>query len=94
MDLRCPARLQAGKCPWFTHHAATRAPLQDAPCKPGSPIKKKQRLRLQHSATRRWLHSHQFQSPLSGNQEVRGRAHTRGGASPPLVMPAAAGAAE
>lgn len=34
------------------------------------PIKKKQQLRLQHTATRKWLHSHQFQSPLSGNQEV------------------------
>jgi dolichyl-phosphate-mannose--protein O-mannosyl transferase len=34
-------------------------------------LKKKQRLRLQHSATRKWLHSHLFQSPLSGNQEVR-----------------------
>ncbi|KAI8466834.1 MAG: MIR motif-containing protein [Monoraphidium minutum] len=40
------------------------------PCLPGSPLKKKQKMRLQHSATRKWLHSHLFQSPLSGNQEV------------------------
>lgn len=40
------------------------------PCKPGFPFKKKQKLRLQHISTRKWLHSHLFQSPLSGNQEV------------------------
>lgn len=28
------------------------------------------KLRLQHVATRKWLHSHAFASPLSGNQEV------------------------
>ncbi|GBF94422.1 stromal cell-derived factor [Raphidocelis subcapitata] len=43
---------------------------KDEPCAPGSPVKKQQRLRLQHVATRRWLHSHLFQSPLSANQEV------------------------
>lgn len=42
----------------------------NAPCVPGDPIKKNQELRLQHVATRRWLHSHRFQSPLSGNLEV------------------------
>ena len=37
---------------------------------PGAPIAKKQQMRLQHAATRRWLHSHLFASPLSNNQEV------------------------
>lgn len=27
-------------------------------------------MRLQHLATKRFLHSHHFQSPLSGNQEI------------------------
>lgn len=27
-------------------------------------------IRLQHGATRKWLHSHLFYSPLSNNQEV------------------------
>lgn len=44
--------------------------LQDAPCAPGRPIKKQQQIRLQHGATRKWLHSHSFYSPMSGNQEV------------------------
>jgi len=39
----------------------------------GSPIKNGQAVKLQHIATRRWLHSHMFASPLSNNQEVRGR---------------------
>lgn len=33
-------------------------------------IKCGDRLRLQHLATKRYLHSHHFQSPLSGNQEI------------------------
>ncbi len=40
-------------------------------CRQGTGIKKGQELRLQHVATRRWLHSHLFASPLSNNQEVR-----------------------
>mmetsp|Transcript_16465 Transcript_16465/g.28227 ORF Transcript_16465/g.28227 Transcript_16465/m.28227 type:complete len:227 (+) Transcript_16465:54-734(+) len=42
----------------------------DAPCVPGDTFAKKQAVRLQHVATRKWLHSHSFQSPLSGNLEV------------------------
>jgi len=43
----------------------------DEPCSPGQLIRKKQKLRLQHAASRRWLHSHElYNSPLSGNQEV------------------------
>jgi hypothetical protein len=45
--------------------------VQDEPCAPGQPLKKQQRLRLQHASSRKWLHSHLYQSPLSGNQEVR-----------------------
>lgn len=44
---------------------------QDEPCVPGSPMKKGAKLRLQHTATRKWLHSHHYESPLSANQEVR-----------------------
>ncbi|KAF5836128.1 MIR motif-containing protein [Dunaliella salina] len=40
------------------------------PCTPGSVIVKGQHVRLQHSATRKWLHSHLHKSPLSGKQEV------------------------
>lgn len=35
-----------------------------------SPIKCGSTLRLQHLATKRNLHSHHFQSPISHNQEV------------------------
>mmetsp|Transcript_12188 Transcript_12188/g.36579 ORF Transcript_12188/g.36579 Transcript_12188/m.36579 type:complete len:210 (+) Transcript_12188:186-815(+) len=40
------------------------------PCVQGTPMKYGTHLRLQHSNTRRWLHSHHFTSPLTGNQEV------------------------
>jgi len=49
---------------WIVH-----GPL-DKPCEPGTGVKKNQKIRLQHSATRRWLHSHNFHSPISNNQEV------------------------
>lgn len=39
-------------------------------CVQGSPVKFGEPLRLQHSGTQRWLHSHHFISPLTGNQEV------------------------
>ena len=39
-------------------------------CRRGSKIKCGATIRLQHAGTGRWLHSHQFQSPLSKNQEV------------------------
>ena len=39
-------------------------------CVAGSPIKNGDQIRLQHVNTRKWLHSHLHQSPLSGNQEV------------------------
>ncbi len=58
-------------------HAPVRPCLihpQDEPCVPGSPMKKGAKLRLQHTATRKWLHSHHYESPLSANQEVRGLA--------------------
>jgi hypothetical protein len=57
--------------------------LQDIPCVPGRPIKKQQQIRLQHGATRKWLHSHQFYSPMSGNQEVRRQSLTHN----PAVAP-------
>ncbi|EFJ49609.1 hypothetical protein VOLCADRAFT_80513 [Volvox carteri f. nagariensis] len=44
--------------------------LADEPCTPGAPMKKGTRMRLLHVATRKWLHSHLYQSPLSNSQEV------------------------
>ena len=45
-------------------------PELGASAKQGDPIVSSTIIRLQHSATRKWLHSHSFESPLSGNQEV------------------------
>lgn len=39
-------------------------------CTRGEPIKCGSMLRLEHVDTKKNLHSHNFQSPLSGNQEV------------------------
>uniref|UniRef100_A0A7S0YPH1 MIR domain-containing protein n=1 Tax=Polytomella parva TaxID=51329 RepID=A0A7S0YPH1_9CHLO len=39
-------------------------------CLPGSAIKKGFPIRLQHMSTRRWLHSHDFHSPLTNQLEV------------------------
>lgn len=44
--------------------------VQDHYCPQGSGIKSGFQLRLQHAATRKFLHSHHFESPLSGQQEV------------------------
>ena len=44
--------------------------MQGKHCARGTPIKFGTHVRLQHTATRRWLHSHHFQSPLTNNQEV------------------------
>jgi len=41
------------------------------PCPQGSLIAKGTPIRLQHHSTRKWLHSHNFKSPLTNNQEVR-----------------------
>ncbi|PNW73764.1 hypothetical protein CHLRE_13g571750v5 [Chlamydomonas reinhardtii] len=40
------------------------------PCVPGAPLRKGSKLRMLHVSTRKWLHSHLYQSPLSNNQEV------------------------
>lgn len=37
----------------------------------GQPIHSGDQIRLQHGTSGRWLHSHEFKSPLSNNQEVR-----------------------
>lgn len=39
-------------------------------CDLGVPIKNGDKIRLMHANTRKWLHSHLHQSPISGNQEV------------------------
>lgn len=36
----------------------------------GTPVTKGQTIRLFHSNTKKWLHSHLVRSPLSGQQEV------------------------
>lgn len=43
---------------------------KDKPCTPGTTIKKGDPIRMLHSTTRKWLHSHKFYSPLSNQQEV------------------------
>lgn len=43
---------------------------QDKPCPQGTPLKKGDRVRLQHHSSRKWLHSHNFRSPLTQNLEV------------------------
>jgi len=43
---------------------------KEDPCIPGGTFKKGSALRLQHTVTRKWLHSHQFHSPMTQNQEV------------------------
>ena len=39
-------------------------------CRHGEPIEAGAVIRLQHAATKKYLHSHHFASPISGNQEV------------------------
>lgn len=39
-------------------------------CEQGTPLENGSIIRLQHSTSKRWLHSHLFRSPLSGQQEV------------------------
>ncbi|XP_058059217.1 stromal cell-derived factor 2 [Anopheles bellator] len=39
-------------------------------CERGEPVKCGDTIRLHHSVTNKNLHSHHFQSPLSGNQEI------------------------
>ena len=50
------------------HHPPTR--VQEQSCAQSTTLERGTRIRLQHMETRRWLHSHMFQSPLSNNQEV------------------------
>jgi dolichyl-phosphate-mannose--protein O-mannosyl transferase len=57
-----PERVSAGSM-WIVRGA-------DFHCVQGTPLRKGARLRLQHGATQRWLHSHLFASPLSNQQEV------------------------
>ena len=39
-------------------------------CRRGQPLKSGDRVRLQHARSRRWLHSHEFPSPISRQLEV------------------------
>jgi len=43
---------------------------KDKPCGRGDPVECNAVVRFEHLATKRNLHSHHFNSPLSGNQEV------------------------
>jgi dolichyl-phosphate-mannose--protein O-mannosyl transferase len=42
----------------------------EAPCRSGAPLLCGSTVRLEHMGTHKNLHSHEFQSPLSGNNEV------------------------
>lgn len=44
--------------------------VEGQPCLQGSSVMFGQSLRLQHSGTQKWLHSHHFTSPLTANQEI------------------------
>ena len=48
----------------------TVKPALGETCVAGEPLASGATIRLQHVNTRKWLHSHLHQSPLSGNQEV------------------------
>jgi hypothetical protein len=50
-------------------------------CLQSTPIACNSHIRLQHAATRRFLHSHQFTSPLSGQQEISAFGDGEGGGS-------------
>ncbi len=45
--------------------------LQGQHISQGTPIKSGTVLRLQHMATNKWLHSHDFPSPLTNKHEVK-----------------------
>ena len=51
-------------------------------CERGSKVRNGQVLRLKHSSTGHWLHSHRHASPLSNNQEARAAAGQRGSRGP------------
>jgi hypothetical protein len=59
-------------CSSIIYSCARACPLasQDDPCVPGAPLKKGSKVRLFHVSTRKWLHSHLYQSPLTNSQEV------------------------
>lgn len=50
---------------WVVH------PLVGEELRQGEAVKNGDIIRLQHSNTRRWLHSHLHPSPISSNFEVR-----------------------
>jgi len=49
-----------------------KGPTGEKPCRVGEPIKCSSQVRLEHLATAKNLHSHNYRAPLSGNQEVTG----------------------
>mmetsp|Transcript_1857 Transcript_1857/g.6461 ORF Transcript_1857/g.6461 Transcript_1857/m.6461 type:complete len:223 (+) Transcript_1857:56-724(+) len=57
---------------WEIHSPLKRGPqaYEVEHCLQGTPLKDGDLLRLRHGATGRWLHSHNHQSPMSGQQEV------------------------
>ena len=44
--------------------------IQDSECHQGTPLSSGSKIRLYHTSTQKWLHSHHFSSPLTGSQEV------------------------
>lgn len=58
---------------WLVKDATT-----SPPCDLGTPIPCGTRIRLEHVQTGRYLHSHLFRAPLTGNQEVSGFGDGKG----------------
>ena len=56
-----PARLQ---------HWLLIMHVQDSECHQGTPLSSGSKIRLLHTSTQKWLHSHHFSSPLTASQEV------------------------
>lgn len=49
----------------------SQSSAQGLECHQGTPITSGSKIRLYHTTTQKWLHSHHFSSPLTNNQEVR-----------------------
>jgi len=57
---------------WQIKDGISRSAKSQQSSSPGTPVKCGDVIRLQHAATKRWLHSHLHQSPLTHRQEISG----------------------
>lgn len=60
---------------------AVKEAVGEPMCRQGAPFACDAKIRLMHLATHKFLHSHQFQSPLSNQQEVSAFGDGQGGGS-------------